>query len=105
MVVFEEWGGVPTRISLVRRATASVCADIVDGQLTLKNWRMVSSGKSGNVRRKAHLWCPDGKKISKIQFASYGVPQGTCGNFREGTCHSHKSYDAFEKVCHFFYIM
>ncbi|OIT39414.1 PREDICTED: beta-galactosidase-like [Nicotiana attenuata] len=99
LVVFEEWGGVPTRISLVRRATARVCADIVDGQPTLKNWRTVGSGKSGNMHPKAHLWCPDGKKISKIQFASYGVPQGTCGNFREGTCHARKSYDAFEKNC------
>ncbi|KAK4352881.1 hypothetical protein RND71_028399 [Anisodus tanguticus] len=97
--VFEEWGGDPTGISLVRRETARVCADIVDDQPTLKNWRMAGSGKSDNMNPKAHLWCPNGQKISKIQFASYGVPQGTCGNFLEGTCHAHKSYDSFEKNC------
>ncbi|XP_060211822.1 beta-galactosidase-like [Lycium barbarum] len=99
LVVFEEWGGDATKISLVRRETARICADIVDDQPTLKNWHMASSGKSNNMHPKAHLWCPNGQKITKIHFASYGMPQGTCGNFREGTCHAHKSYDAFEKNC------
>ncbi|KAJ8541882.1 hypothetical protein K7X08_016748 [Anisodus acutangulus] len=99
LVVFEEWGGDPTGISLVRRETARVCADIVDDQPTLKNWCMAGSGKSDNMHPKAHLWCSNGQKISKIQFASYGVPQGTCGNFLKGTCHAHKSYDSFEKNC------
>ncbi|KAF9592156.1 hypothetical protein IFM89_012585 [Coptis chinensis] len=37
-------------------------------------------------------------KISSIKFASFGTPQGVCGSFKEGSCHAHKSYDAFEKV-------
>lgn len=96
--MFEEWGGDPTGISLVRRSTARVCADIVEGQPSLKNWLMATSGKSNNMQPKAHLWCSAGQKISNIEFASYGLPQGTCGNYREGSCHAHKSYDAFEKV-------
>lgn len=40
-----------------------------------------------------------GKKISDIKFASYGLPQGTCGSFREGSCHAHKSYDALKRNC------
>ncbi|XP_027329281.1 beta-galactosidase-like [Abrus precatorius] len=97
LVVFEEWGGDPTGISLVTRTTASVCADIYEGQPTLKNRHMLDSGKVN--RPKAHLWCPPGQKISQIKFASYGLPEGTCGNFREGSCHAHKSYDAPEKNC------
>ncbi|RZB55397.1 beta-galactosidase-like isoform X2 [Glycine soja] len=97
LVVFEEWGGDPTGITLVKRTTASVCADIYQGQPTLKNRQMLDSGKV--VRPKAHLWCPPGKNISQIKFASYGLPQGTCGNFREGSCHAHKSYDAPQKNC------
>ncbi|RZB71805.1 Beta-galactosidase isoform B [Glycine soja] len=97
LVVFEEWGGDPTGISLVKRTTASVCADIFEGQPTLKNRQMLDSGKV--IRPKAHLWCPPGQKISKIKFASYGLPHGTCGNFREGSCHAHKSYDAPQKNC------
>lgn len=96
LVVFDEWGGDATGISLVKRTTGSVCADIFEGQPTLKNWDMLNSGKVN--RPKAHLWCPPGQKISQIKFASYGLPQGTCGSFREGSCHAHKSYDAAQKV-------
>lgn len=96
LVVFEEWGGDPSGISLVKRTTASVCPDIYEGQPTLRNRQMLESGKVS--RPKAHLWCPPGQKISQIKFASYGLPQGTCGNFREGSCHAHKSYDAPERV-------
>nr|KYP36940.1 Beta-galactosidase [Cajanus cajan] len=97
LVVFEEWGGDPTGISLVQRETESVCADIYEGQPTLKNREMLESGKVN--RPKAHLWCPPGQKISQIKFASYGLPLGACGNFREGNCHAHKSYDAPQKNC------
>ncbi|KAF5481852.1 hypothetical protein F2P56_002471 [Juglans regia] len=97
LVVFEEWGGDPTGISLVKRTAASVCADIFEGQPTLKNWGMLTTGKIN--RPKAHLWCPPGQKISQIKFASYGLPQGTCGSFREGSCHAHKSYDAPQRNC------
>ena len=96
LVVFEEWGGDPSGIALVKRTTGSVCSDIFEGQPTMKNWRMLASGRIN--RPKAHLWCPPGQKISEIKFASYGVPEGTCGSYREGSCHAHKSYDAFQKV-------
>ncbi|KAJ9183823.1 hypothetical protein P3X46_007630 [Hevea brasiliensis] len=99
LVVFEEWGGDPSAISLVKRSTGSVCADIFEGQPSLKNWKMIALGKFDHLQPKAHLWCPSGQKISQIKFASYGMPQGTCGSFREGNCHAHKSYDAFEKKC------
>ncbi|GKV14010.1 hypothetical protein SLEP1_g24948 [Rubroshorea leprosula] len=97
LVVFEEWGGDPTGISLVKRTTRSVCADIYEGQPSLQNWRSPSSSKVNKL--KAHLWCPGGQKISQIKFASYGLPEGTCGSFREGSCHAHKSYNAFQKKC------
>ena len=96
LVVFEEFGGDPTGISLVKRTTGSVCADIYEGQPTLKNWGMLTSGQIN--RPKAHLWCPPGQKISQIKFASYGLPQGTCGSFKEGSCHAHKSYNAPQRV-------
>lgn len=92
LVVFEEFGGDPAGISLVKRTTASVCADIYE---TLMTGQMLDSG---NVNTKAHLLCPPGKKISHIKFASYGLPQGNCGNFQEGKCHAHKSYNAPQRV-------
>lgn len=101
LVVFEEWGGDPNGIFLVRRDIDSVCADINEWQPTLMNWRMQSSGKANKpLRPKAHLSCGLGQKISSIKFASFGTPVGVCGSFREGSCHAHKSYDAFQRVCY-----
>ncbi|KAK9131144.1 hypothetical protein Sjap_011631 [Stephania japonica] len=98
MVVFEEIGGNPRGISLVKRTVQSVCADIYEWQPTLMNYMMQSSGKVDRpLRPKAHLLCAPGQKISSIKFASFGTPQGVCGSFSEGSCHAHKSYDVFEK--------
>lgn len=100
LVVFEEWGGDPNGIFLVRRDIDTVCADIYEWQPTLINWQMQASGKVDKpLRPKAHLSCGAGQKISKIKFASFGTPEGACGSFREGSCHAHHSYDAFERVC------
>uniref|UniRef100_A0A5B7A4Z4 Beta-galactosidase n=1 Tax=Davidia involucrata TaxID=16924 RepID=A0A5B7A4Z4_DAVIN len=100
LVVFEELGGNPSGISLVKREIQSVCADIFEWQPTLVNWQLQASGKVNKpLRPKAHLWCAPGQKISLIKFASFGTPEGACGSFREGSCHAHHSYDAFEKYC------
>lgn len=105
LVVFEEWGGDPAGISLARRSTTRVCADIVEGQPSIKSWHMPTSVKSNSLQLKAHLWCPAGLKISDIQFASYELPQGTCRKYHEGSCHAHKSSDAFERYCQFLFAL
>ncbi|KAL8113730.1 hypothetical protein AgCh_020865 [Apium graveolens] len=100
LVVFEELGGIPFGIFLVKRELASVCADIYEWQPTLMNWQMQHSGKVNKpLRPKAHLWCAPGQKITSIKFASFGTPEGACGSFLEGSCHAHKSYDIFERNC------
>ncbi|GFP85684.1 beta-galactosidase [Phtheirospermum japonicum] len=100
MVVFEEWGGNPDGIALVKREVASVCADIHEWQPTLVNWRLQASGKVNKwLRPKAHLSCDAGQKITSIKFASFGTPEGKCGSFQEGRCHAFHSYDVFEKYC------
>ncbi|RDX81515.1 Beta-galactosidase 1 [Mucuna pruriens] len=100
LVVFEELGGDPNGIFLVRRDIDSVCADIYEWQPNLISYQMQASGKASKpVRPKVHLSCGPGQKISSIKFASFGTPVGSCGNFHEGSCHAHKSYDAFERNC------
>lgn len=99
LVVFEEWGGDPNGISLVRRDVDSVCVDINEWQPTLMNYELQASGKVNKpLRPKAHLSCSPGQKISKIKFASFGTPEGACGSYREGRCHAFHSYDVFQKV-------
>ncbi|GMH03753.1 hypothetical protein Nepgr_005592 [Nepenthes gracilis] len=100
MIVFEEWGGNSKWISLVKKEISSVCVDFYEWQPTLVNWRLQSYGKVNRpLRPKAHLWCAPGQTISSIKFASFGTPEGACGNYQEGSCHAHKSYDIFEKDC------
>ncbi|KAF9590635.1 hypothetical protein IFM89_035953 [Coptis chinensis] len=89
----------PNGISLVSRTVDSVCADIFELQPTLLSYqRRVSGTINRPLRPKAHLRCSPGQKISSIKFASLGTPQGVCSSFKEGSCHAHESYDAFEKV-------
>ncbi|TYI59902.1 hypothetical protein E1A91_D10G068300v1 [Gossypium mustelinum] len=100
LVVFEEWGGDPNGITLVRRETDSVCADIYEWQPNLMNYLMKASGKVNKpLRPKVHLECDAGQKISAVKFASFGTPEGVCGSYREGSCHAHHSYDAFNRLC------
>ncbi|KAK1358396.1 Beta-galactosidase [Heracleum sosnowskyi] len=100
LVLFEELGGNPYGITLAKREVASVCADIYEWQPTLMNYEMQHSGKVNKpLRPKAHLTCAPGQKISSVKFASFGTPLGSCGSFQEGSCHAHKSYDAFERYC------
>ncbi|KAG6782092.1 hypothetical protein POTOM_011480 [Populus tomentosa] len=99
LVVFEEWGGDPNGISLVRRDVDSVCADIYEWQPTLMNYQMQASGKVNKpLRPKAHLSCGPGQKIRSIKFASFGTPEGVCGSYRQGSCHAFHSYDAFNNT-------
>ncbi|GER46934.1 beta-galactosidase [Striga asiatica] len=100
LVVFEEWGGDPYGVNLVKREVSSVCADIYEWQPNLMNWQMQASGKVERpLRPKAHLSCAPGQKITSIKFASFGTPQGYCGNFSEGSCHAFHSYDVFDRYC------
>ncbi|GAB2269227.1 Beta-galactosidase 1 [Dionaea muscipula] len=100
LVVFEEWGGDPNQIFLVKREVDTICADIYEWQPTLSNWVLQASG---NVNRplgpQVHLWCPSGLKILSIKFASFGTPEGTCGDYKEGSCHAHTTRDVFEQGC------
>ncbi|RWR77613.1 beta-galactosidase isoform X2 [Cinnamomum micranthum f. kanehirae] len=98
LVLFEEWGGNPNWISLVRRKVGSVCAHINEWQPIMRTIKTYGSLEVAQ-RPKAHLMCDPGQKISAIKFASFGTPQGECGSYQEGSCHAFHSYDIFEKNC------
>ncbi|KAJ8643446.1 hypothetical protein MRB53_005194 [Persea americana] len=100
LVVFEEWGGDPTGITLVRRTIGSACAYINEWHPTVKNWKIENWGKAEKWQSPTvELSCRDGQKISSIRFASFGTPEGACGSYRQGSCHAQKSYDPFQKSC------
>ncbi|KAL3818795.1 hypothetical protein ACJIZ3_004700 [Penstemon smallii] len=100
LVLFEELGGDPTKMTLVKRSMTSVCADVAEYHPNIKNWQIESYGKTEKFRRpKVHLHCNPGQSISSIKFASFGTPLGTCGTFQQGTCHAPTSYAILEKKC------
>lgn len=101
LVLFEQLGGNPTRISLAKRSATSVCADVSEYAPNIKSWQIQSYGKTQEFHRpKVHLHCGPGKSISSIKFASFGTPLGQCGTFQQGTCHVPTSYFTLEKVLH-----
>ncbi|KAF3440738.1 hypothetical protein FNV43_RR19024 [Rhamnella rubrinervis] len=100
LVLFEELGGDPSRISLVKRSVSSVCAEVTEYHPTLKNWHIESYGKSEEFHSpKVHLKCSPGQSISSIKFASFGTPSGTCGSYQQGICHAPTSFSVIGKRC------
>ncbi|XP_030499794.2 beta-galactosidase 3 [Cannabis sativa] len=100
LVLFEELGGNPSRISLVKRSVSSVCAEVAEYHPTIKNWHIESYGKSEEFHSpKVHLRCNQDQSIASIKFASFGTPLGTCGSYQQGTCHSPASYSVIERKC------
>ncbi|XP_058755763.1 beta-galactosidase 3-like [Vicia villosa] len=100
LVIFEELGGDPSKISLVKRSLSTVCADVSEYHPFIKNWHIDSYGKSEEFRPpKVHLQCSPGQTIASIKFASFGTPLGACGNYKQGACHSPSSYAILAKRC------
>ncbi|KAL3828522.1 hypothetical protein ACJIZ3_017324 [Penstemon smallii] len=99
IVIFEELGGDPTKISLIKRTT-SICANAFEQHLTVSNYQTENTSETKMLHRaKVYLRCAPGQSIAIIKFASYGTPQRTCGNFQQGTCHAQNSHAIIEKMC------
>ena len=99
MVVFEELGGDASKISIVKKSLAGICADAFENHPNINNYRIDGDGGSSlDHSAKIHLQCELGKTISSIKFASFGTPYGTCGSFLQGTCHATNSRGILEKA-------
>lgn len=79
LVLFEELGGNPSLVSIQTVTVGTVCANAYEGH-TLE------------------LACHAGSKFSDIKFASFGLPEGGCGHFRNGVCHSEKTLSVVQQV-------
>lgn len=86
LVIHEELGGDPSKISLITKTGQDICSFVSEADPPpVDSWKpnlgVVSS--SPQVR----LACERGWHIAAINFASYGIPEGNCGSFRPGACH------------------
>lgn len=100
IVVFEEIGGNPSRINLVKRSVTSICAEASEFRPVIKSWHVNQNHGELNQQNvvKINLHCAAGQSISAIKFASFGTPIGSCGSLGQGTCHSPNSQSVLQKV-------
>lgn len=103
LVLFEETGGDPLKISLKTHSTKTICAEVAENHYPpLSAWShpdvingIISINK---VAPEVHLRCDEGHVISSITFASYGTPNGSCQKFSRGNCHAPSSLSVVTKV-------
>lgn len=99
LVVFEEKGGDPTKITFSRRIVTSVCSFVSEHYPTMdsESWDE-STAPNSSAAAKVQLSCPEGKNIASVKFASFGNPSGTCRSYQQGSCHHPNSLSIAEKV-------
>ncbi|WOK96410.1 beta-galactosidase 3 isoform X1 [Canna indica] len=100
LVIFEEQGGDPTKITFARRRVTSICGFVSEHypHIDLENWDSTIQ-HDARGRAAMHLNCPEGTSISSITFASFGNPSGTCKQYLQGSCHYPNSISVVEKSC------
>uniref|UniRef100_A0A6N2NA79 beta-galactosidase n=1 Tax=Salix viminalis TaxID=40686 RepID=A0A6N2NA79_SALVM len=100
LVIFEEKGGDPEKITFARRKTSSICSLIAEDYPSADQKSSQEAGsKNSNIKASVHLQCPQNGVISAVKFASFGTPTGKCGSYSVGECHDPNSISVVEKAC------
>ncbi|XP_051127758.1 beta-galactosidase 9 isoform X2 [Andrographis paniculata] len=102
LVIFEESDKLPHKISIESHFTETVCAKVSENHAPpLHAWSYASNGtvSLNPTAPEMHLSCETGSKISSIEFASYGTPQGSCQSFSRGDCHAPNSFSVVSQAC------
>lgn len=87
LVLHEELGGDPSRISFSTRAGQEICAHVSEfDPPPADSWKLMSEfiSQTPEVR----LACEREWQITSVSFASFGTPTGHCGAFSPGSCHA-----------------
>jgi hypothetical protein len=103
IVLFEETGGDPTKISLELHYTRTVCSQVSENDypplLAWSDQDILNKEVSvSSIPPQGYLHCDDGHVISSITFASYGTPSGSCQKFSQGKCHAANSLSLVTEV-------
>lgn len=83
-------GGNPQLITVNTMSVSRVCGNV--------NELSAPSLQYKDKEPAVDLWCPEGKQISAIEFASYGGPTGDCKKFGFGRCHAGSSESVVKQV-------
>ncbi|KAJ7968478.1 Beta-galactosidase [Quillaja saponaria] len=86
LVLHEELGGDPARINLLVHTGQQICGLISETDPPpFDSWKP-NSGFMSQIPE-VRLSCEQGWRITSIEFASFGTPEGNCGAFTQGGCH------------------
>ncbi|PHT85307.1 Beta-galactosidase 9 [Capsicum annuum] len=103
LVIFEETDRTPFEISISTRSTETICAQVSEKHYPpLHTWSHSEFDGKISLTDKTpemHLQCDKGHKISSIEFASYGTPNGSCQTFSQGKCHAANSLSVVSQAC------
>ncbi|CAL1397860.1 unnamed protein product [Linum trigynum] len=97
LVLREELGGDPMQISVLSHTGQEICSVVSEDDPTPpESWRpnMEFRSQSPEVRLK----CEQGWRITSINFAGFGSPEGDCGRFTPGACHA-DMLSVVQKAC------
>lgn len=82
LVLHEELGGDPSKISFSSRIGQNIC-----GHVSESDPPPVDTWKPNKDLASLRLSCEQGWNITALNFASFGTPKGDCGAFIIGSCH------------------
>ncbi|KAK6143371.1 hypothetical protein DH2020_023719 [Rehmannia glutinosa] len=102
LVVFEETGGNPEKIEILTVNRDTICSVITEYHPPhVGTWERKNNQFRAIVDpiKASQLTCPDNKVITKVEFVSFGEPEGACGNFQPGKCDSPKAHKLVEQQC------
>ncbi|KAM4102132.1 hypothetical protein ACB094_05G200400 [Castanea mollissima] len=86
LVLHEELGGDPSKISLLTRTGQEICAHVSEADPPpADSWK--PNQEFNSQVPEVRLNCEQGWHINMINFASFGTPRGNCGTFSPGICH------------------
>ncbi|KAK4361057.1 hypothetical protein RND71_020009 [Anisodus tanguticus] len=86
LVLHEELGGDPSKISFSTRSGQKICAHASESDPPpVDTWK---PNKDLTYQEPSlQLNCEQGWTITAVNFASFGTPKGDCGAFIRGSCH------------------
>ncbi|XP_010921989.1 beta-galactosidase 8 isoform X1 [Elaeis guineensis] len=98
LVLHEELGGDPTKITILTKTGEAACAHVSElDPPPVDSWKPNSTATS--MDPELRLSCEQGWHIVLVNFASFGMPQGQCGFFSHGTCSSDGVLPIIQKEC------
>ena len=102
IVILEEEGATPEKVEILVVDRDTICSYIAEyDPPNVKSWARKNNKFHSVVdvaKPEAHLKCPNHKKITSVQFASFGDAYGACGSFVHGSCTSPNSKKVVEQV-------